>query len=138
MVKLCDNSLVKPLSVIFQKCIKSDVFLDSWKKIRHCPNSQKNDKQLINNYRPVSPLPICSKIFKIIISNLIFQFIEENKLLNVCPDFNQVILVSISYCQLFPIYMLVLTKTLHLRCLHVSLTSQRLLIRFGMKSLFIR
>ena len=34
--------------------------------------------------------------------------------------------------------MLVLAKTLHLKCVHVFLTSQRLLIRFGMKSLFIR
>ena len=38
---------------------------------------------IINNYRPVSLLPICSKIFERIIFNLIFQFIEENKLLNV-------------------------------------------------------
>ena len=48
------------------------------------------------------------------------------------------IIVSINYCQLFTIYMLVLAKTLHLKCVHVFLTSQRLLIRFGMKSLFIR
>ena len=34
--------------------------------------------------------------------------------------------------------MLVLAKTLHLKCVHVFLTSQRLLIRFGMRSLFIR
>ena len=34
--------------------------------------------------------------------------------------------------------MLVLAKTLHLKCVHVFLTSQRLLIRFGMKSLIIR
>ena len=31
MVKLCDDSLVKPLSTIFQNCIKSGVFSDSWK-----------------------------------------------------------------------------------------------------------
>ena len=41
MVKLCDNSLVKPLSVIFQKCIKSDVFLDSWKKSDIVPIHKK-------------------------------------------------------------------------------------------------
>ena len=34
--------------------------------------------------------------------------------------------------------MLALTKTLHLKCVHVFLTSQRLLIRFGLKGLFIR
>ena len=34
--------------------------------------------------------------------------------------------------------MLVLTETLHLRCVHVFLTSQRLLIRFGINGLFVR
>ena len=43
----------------------------------------KNDKQLINNYRLVSLLPICSKIFERIIFNSNFQYIEENKLVNV-------------------------------------------------------
>ena len=83
MVKLCHDSLVKPLSIIFQKCINSTVFPDSWKKSNTVPIQKKNDEQLINNYRPVSLLPICSKIFERIIFNSIFQFIEENKLLNV-------------------------------------------------------
>ena len=83
MVKLFDDSLVKPLSIIFQKCINSGVFPDSWKKSNIVPVYKKNDKQLINNYRPVSLLPICSKIFERIIFNSIFQFIDKNKLLSV-------------------------------------------------------
>ena len=83
MVKLFDDSLVKPLSIIFQKCINSGVFPDSWKKSNIVPVYKKNDKQLINNYRPVSLLPICSKIFERIIFNSVFQFIDENKLLSV-------------------------------------------------------
>ena len=78
MVKLCDDSLVKPLSIIFQRCINSIVFPDSWKKSNTVPIQKKNDEQLINNYRPVSLLPICSKTFERIIFNSIFQFIEEN------------------------------------------------------------
>ena len=78
MVKLCDDSLVKPLSIIFQRCINSIVFPDSWKKSNTVPIQKKNDEQLINNYRPVSLLPICSKTFERTIFNSIFQFIEEN------------------------------------------------------------
>ena len=51
-------------------------------KIKHCPNSQEK-WQSINNYRPVSLLPVCIEIFERIIFNSIFQFLEENKLLNV-------------------------------------------------------
>ena len=86
MVKLCDDSLVKPLSIIFQNCIDFGVFPDSWIVGKNQTLSQfikKNEKQLINNYRPVSVLPICSKIFERLIFNSIFQYTEENKLLNV-------------------------------------------------------
>ena len=81
MVKLCDDSPVKPLSIIFQKCIHSGVFPDSWKKSNIVPIHRKNDKQLINNCRSFTLLPICSKIFEGIIFNSIFQFVEENKCL---------------------------------------------------------
>ena len=54
MVKLCDDFLVKHFPIIFQNCINSSVFPDSWKKSNIVPIHRKNDKQLINNYRPVS------------------------------------------------------------------------------------
>ena len=54
MVKLCDDFLVKSFPTIFQNCINSGVFPDSWKKSNIVPIHRKNDKQLINNYRPVS------------------------------------------------------------------------------------
>ena len=44
-------------------------------------NKAHGDKQ-INNYRPVSLLPICSKIFEKIIFNSLFEYLEDNKLLN--------------------------------------------------------
>ena len=46
IVKLCDDFLVKPLS-IFQNCINSGVFPDSWKKSNIVPIHKKNDRQLI-------------------------------------------------------------------------------------------
>ena len=47
---------------------------------------KKNSKQLVNNYRPVSLLPICSKIFEKIIFNSIFNFMIQNNLLNSCQS----------------------------------------------------
>ena len=41
----------------------------------------KNDKPLIKNYRPVTLLRICSKIFKKVIFNLLFKYVDENILL---------------------------------------------------------
>ena len=44
-------------------------------------NKAHGDKQ-INNYRPVSLLPICSKIIEKIIFNSLFGYLEDNELLN--------------------------------------------------------
>ena len=40
-----------------------------------------NDKQLINNYRPVSLLPIFGKIFERIIFDNIYRYLDEHNLL---------------------------------------------------------
>ena len=43
---------------------------------------KKNDKQCIKNYRPVSLLPICSKIFERLLFNELYKFLNENDLLS--------------------------------------------------------
>ena len=45
------------------------------------PAHKKNDKCSLNNYRPVSLLPICGKIFERIIFTNVFLFLEDNNLL---------------------------------------------------------
>ena len=50
---------------------------------KYCANSQKKAiKQLIQNYRPVSLLPICGKILEKLIFNSLFKYLENNDLLN--------------------------------------------------------
>ena len=44
------------------------------------PAHKKNDKPSLNNYRPVSLLPICGKFFEKIIFN-VFLFLEDTNLL---------------------------------------------------------
>ena len=43
--------------------------------------SSKNDKQLINNYRPVSLLPIFGKFFERIIFDNFYRYLDELNLL---------------------------------------------------------
>ena len=46
------------------------------------PVHKKNNKQLIKNYRPVSLLPVCGKIFEKIIFNSHFKYLDDKNLLN--------------------------------------------------------
>ena len=56
MIKICDEALVKPLSLIYNNCIDTGVFPDIWKKSNTVPVYKRGDKQIIDNYRPISLL----------------------------------------------------------------------------------
>ena len=60
----CDLAIIKPLSIISINCINNSTFPDLWKKSNICPIHKKGDKQIINNYRPVSLLPVSEKYLK--------------------------------------------------------------------------
>ena len=71
----------------FQSCsttvstTKSGIF-PIWNRSNIFPIHKKGDKQLINNYRPLSLLPICGKIFERLIFISLYEYVEENKLLS--------------------------------------------------------
>ena len=52
-----------------------------WKLANVTPIYKKGNKQLIRNYRPISPLPICGKIFEKIIFNNLYNYITANNLI---------------------------------------------------------
>ena len=58
MLKLCGDSIWKPLEIILINCLKVGIFPDEWKKSQCCTDPQKNDKQILSNYRPVSLLAV--------------------------------------------------------------------------------
>ena len=82
MIKLCRNSICKPLSIIFNDCLNKGKFPHEWKKANVVPVHKKGNKQSLKNYRPISLLPICSKIFERLIYNEMFTFFTENNLIS--------------------------------------------------------
>ena len=81
MLILCDDSIVLPLRLIFQNILATGIFPDLWKRANVTPIHKKGDKQIIKNYRPISLLPICSKLFEKIIFNHLYNFLNSNALL---------------------------------------------------------
>ena len=63
MLKICRNTICKPLELIFKQALTTGVFPSEWKKGNIVPCYKKGDKQNIKNYRPVSLFPICRKFF---------------------------------------------------------------------------
>ena len=79
---LFDESVILPLQIIFTNILSTSLYPDMWKLANVTPILKKGDKQLIKNYRPISLLPICRKIFEKIIFNNLYAYLHTNNLIS--------------------------------------------------------
>ena len=54
MLQMDFDSLSKPFSIVYRNCLKAGFFSTAWKKANVVPVHKKGNKQILNNYRPVS------------------------------------------------------------------------------------
>ena len=67
--------------MIFENILVTSLYPDSWKLANVAPIFKKGDKQSTNNYRPISLLPICGKMFEKIICNILYSYLNANNLI---------------------------------------------------------
>ena len=58
MIKMCDESLVRPLPIIFRNFLNSGIYQSSWKKANVIPIHEKDGKQQVSKYHHVSLPPV--------------------------------------------------------------------------------
>ena len=56
-------------------------FPEIWKKANVLPIHTKENRQIKNNYRPISSLPICGKIFEKLIFDCVYEHLTDNQLI---------------------------------------------------------
>ena len=81
IVKMTYSIFIKPLVHICNLSIMNGVFPNELKVAKVIPLYKGGDSMLLVNYRPVSILPVLSKLFERLMYNRLFQFIEELELL---------------------------------------------------------
>ena len=81
MLQICGDSILDPLDLIFRNIIKTGIYPDQWKLANVTPVHKKDNKQSIRNYRPISLLPICAKLFERILFNNIYNYLISNNLI---------------------------------------------------------
>ena len=73
MIKICGDSIFKPLDLILKSCLENGKFPIERKKANVVPVHEKK-QTAIENYRPISLLPVCGKILERLIYNKMFEF----------------------------------------------------------------
>ena len=138
MIKLCDDAVVEPLSLIFEKCIETGIYPSSWKKANVVPIHKKGSRQSKNNYHPISLLPIFSKLFGEQLFDVIYHHLCENQFLTSNQSgfrpgdstINQLLLITHKiHCAFDDIHQVK-------KHVQYSLSYRRHLIEYGMKDLF--
>ena len=82
MLKEAGHTIVHSLTHLFNMSMKYGSFPDTWKKANVIPIFKKGDKDNANNYRPISVLPIISKIFERIIFKHVYNHLHVNRLIS--------------------------------------------------------
>ena len=77
IVKRAIHLICKPLSAIFNQCMKSGVFPESMKIARVVPIFKSGSPEIMTNYRPISVLSVFSKIFEKCISKRLLEFLKK-------------------------------------------------------------
>lgn len=82
LVKEHIEVLAEPLSDYFNKCIKEAIFPEQLKIAKVIPVYKKGSKSDPKNYRPISLLPLLSKLFEKILKFRLLAHLRANKVLN--------------------------------------------------------
>ena len=83
LLKKCCKSLVRPLTIIFNKSLQTGDVPTAWKEANVTPLFKKGDKTNPLNYRPVSLTSVVGKVFETIIRDALVKHATENAIIKI-------------------------------------------------------
>ena len=82
MLRIAADIIAPSLTYIFNLSLSTGEFVDDWKIARVTPIHKDGSRQIVGNYRPISVLPIISKIFEKEIFQQLYKHMNENNLIS--------------------------------------------------------
>ena len=67
--------------MLFNMSYRTGKIPQEWKNANVVPIHKKKDKSNVENYRPISLLPICGKMFEKITFNNLYPYLNANNLI---------------------------------------------------------
>lgn len=73
--------LICPLTKLFNICIREGFYPSAFKLSKTIPVLKKGDQHIFDNYRPISLIPVFSKILESLLKDQLYEYFEVNGLL---------------------------------------------------------
>ena len=80
LLKLMGNAISKSITLIINQSLRTGIFPDTLKIAKVIPIFKKDGKKLIENYLPISVLPVISKIFEMAIQEQLSDYFTTSNL----------------------------------------------------------
>ena len=80
-IKKLQSQLVVPITILVNQSLATGIFPDKLKIAKIIPLYKKNEDDQMNNYRPISLLPVFSKIFEKVVQTQLYNYLSSNNLL---------------------------------------------------------
>ena len=74
------------LCLIFNRSISTGIFPDEWKCAKVLPLFKQGCRSELNNYRPISIVPIVAKVFERIVYDQVMMYITNHNLISNCQS----------------------------------------------------
>ena len=78
-LKFAGDKIIQPLTFLFNESIRNAIVPEKLKLAVVYPIYKKDSKMKVNNYRPISILPMISKIYEKLIHARLMSFFTKNK-----------------------------------------------------------
>ena len=82
ILKLSARIIAPSLTYIFNLSLATGIYIDDWKRARVTPIFKSGDRRQCANYRPISILPVVSKVFEKEVFRQVYGYLTENCMLS--------------------------------------------------------
>ena len=86
LLRECPDLIAESLSLIFNRSIITGIFPNEWKCAKVVPVYKQGKLNCVDNYRPISIIPVVAKVFERIIYDQVFLYKTEMKILTNCQS----------------------------------------------------
>ena len=97
VLKLSADIIAPSLSYIFNLSLETGIYVDDWKRARVNPIYKSDRRLKCENYRPISILPVVSKVLK---ERFLDKFIALFLIISYSPSFNPDFDLNTLHCPL--------------------------------------